>query len=225
MAISPEEFKEFQISFPEMRLNTGIKDKQIIVGPLQLNHRYNDFTVNETFDVEINITDEYPFSVPIVRETGDKISRQYSHIYSDGSLCLGIDGEIILKCNGVVNLTYLINTYVIPYFFSYRYYERFHEYPFGERSHGLIGILEAYCETFNVKSFRQAYDILKYAISYEYRGHLPCPCNSGRRIRNCHGQILRKITGNVSIKKALSRDLSIIDRGIEKYEQYSKKTK
>lgn len=125
MALSLDELREFQKDFPEMKLYINTANKQIIKGPLQLNHRYNDFIVNEIFEIEIEIPDKYPYAIPIVREIGNKISRRYSHIYPDGSLCLGIDGEIILKCNGVLNLKYLINTYVIPYFFSYRYFERY----------------------------------------------------------------------------------------------------
>lgn len=225
MAISLEEFKEFQKNFPGMELCTSVTNKQIIRGPLQLNHRYNDFTVNEIFEIEIEIPEKYPHAIPIVREISNKISRSYSHIYSDGSLCLGINGEIILKCDGVLNLEYLINSYVIPYLFSYRYFERFREYPFGERSHGAVGILEWYREYFNVKDFKQAYNLLRYSVLNKYRGHLPCPCNSGKRIRNCHGEIIRKIADNASIKQVLLEDLNIIEREIANHEQYSKKTK
>jgi hypothetical protein len=30
-----------------------------------------------------------------------------------------------------------------------------------------------------------------------YAGHLPCPCGSGRRVRGCHGDLLRDLRNSV----------------------------
>jgi len=221
MPISTEEIREsLKVNFPNLKLIKCINSRQIIVGSLQVNHRYNDFPVNESFEIEIEIPEDYPYSIPIVKETGNKVSEEYSHRYSDGSLCLGVDGEIMLKCGGIMTLEYLINTYVIPFFFSYRYYERFGEYPFGERTHGCIGILESYADYFNVSDQMEVYRFLKYAVSNQYRGHLPCPCNSGKRVRDCHGKILRLINESKIIKETLSKDLKTVDEELAVLKQH-----
>lgn len=225
MSIDFETINRLQSDLPEFKIDTSGSDSKTIIGSLQINHVYNDFRVNESFDIEIVLPDEYPYAIPTVRETGNKINKKYPHIYRDGQLCLGIEGEIMLRCDGAINLKFLIDAYIVPYLFSYRYYERYNEYPFGERSHGGIGILESYAEYFDLENLKNTYDFLRYAISHQYRGHLPCPCNSSKKIRNCHGDILKRINESNSIKQILIKDLGIIDKELRKYEQYRKKTK
>lgn len=211
MPISTEELQDLRVLYPYLQLKAPYK-VLTIGGSIRVNHVYNDFPVNEKFNIDIKIASDYPYSIPTVIETGNKISRDYEHIYSNGTLCLGIDGEIMFGCNGVMNLKYLLSTYVIPYLFSYRYYERFNSYPFGQRSHGGLGILESYIEYFDLQDIETAYLFLKYAVTHSCSGHLPCPCNSGNRIRNCHFNVLRKIDNNSSIKRVIKNDLAIIEK-------------
>lgn len=39
------------------------------------------------------------------------------------------------------------------------------------------------------------FDLLKYVTGFSnYRGHIPCPCGSGKKFRSCHGkQVLKDI--------------------------------
>ena len=48
-------------------------------------------------------------------------------------------------------------------------------------------------ELFNVKEWGQVFDIMHFIANFSYRGHLLCPCGSGKRLRNCHGDILMKV--------------------------------
>lgn len=59
--------------------------------------------------------------------------------------------------------------------------------PFGELSHGGKGISEYYKEFFETDSELVVIELLKIIIEDSYRGHMPCPCASGKRLRNCHG--------------------------------------
>ena len=86
-------------------------------------------------------------------------------------------------------MIYLDNAYL----YTYRYYEEYGIYPFGERSHGIMGDLEYIKELFNVKEWGQVFDIMHFIANFSYRGHLLCPCGSGKRLRNCHGDILMKV--------------------------------
>ncbi|MDF2678669.1 MAG: hypothetical protein K0Q97_3023 [Bacillota bacterium] len=76
--------------------------------------------------------------------------------------------------------------YVIPYFFAVEYYKKYSTYPFGERQHGNKGILSFYMEKFSVNTYDKAFNMLKYIVMNSYRGHISCPCGSGKRIRQCH---------------------------------------
>ena len=86
-----------------------------------------------------------------------------------------------------------IEKYVIPYLYTYRFYEEYGVYPYGERSHGIMGDLEYLKDLFQVDEWGQVLDIMLFIVRSSYRGHLSCPCGSGKRIRNCHGEILKKV--------------------------------
>lgn len=45
-----------------------------------------------------------------------------------------------------------------------------------------------YQERFGTKSVNVVLRLLEIITHKNYRGHILCPCNSGKRIRKCHGQ-------------------------------------
>lgn len=227
MPISPNEIEKLNVNFPGSTFVLDTHDLSLLHIHLKVAHIYNDFRVNEFFEIDIRIPSGYPYEIPDVIEVGNKIDSQYEHCYINGQLCLSTNSEIMLNCCGTITITYLINSYIVPYLFSYRYYERYNEYPFGDRSHGATGIIEAWMEAFGVKSIKEAHDIIKYAILHPYRGHLPCPCNSGKKTRDCHPvntNILEKLS-NKSVKKILLGDLKIIQDEVPYYEQNRRKSK
>ena len=66
----------------------------------------------------------------------------------------------------------IVDMYIVPYLYTYRYYEEYGIYPFGERSHGIMGDLEYIKELFNVKEWGQVFDIMHFIANFSYRGHL-----------------------------------------------------
>lgn len=58
---------------------------------------------------------------------------------------------------------------------------------------GDIGDLEYLKDLFKVDDWGQVLNFMLYVVQSPYRGHLLCPCGSGKRIRNCHGEILKKV--------------------------------
>lgn len=56
-----------------------------------------------------------------------------------------------------------------------------------------MGDLEYLKDLFGVDDWGQVLDIMLFVVQSPYRGHLLCPCGSGKRIRNCHGEILKKV--------------------------------
>ena len=150
---------------------------------------YNDFPVYEEFsvDIEIPLGED---SIPTIFDTGKQILESYPHRYPDGKLCLATDTEIKLAFEDGYTLLDWMENFVEPYFYSYKYYLRFHTFPFGERSHGHLGTLETYQDIFCVASTAEAFKLMSYVVKVPYRGHHLCPCNSGKKIRNCHGEKL-----------------------------------
>ena len=68
-------------------------------------------------------------------------------------------------------------------------------FPYGDRSHGAEGKLEAYRERYGTDNDRILAYLLFYLIEeIPYRGHSICPCGSGKKIRDCHGiQLIQDI--------------------------------
>lgn len=227
MSMSLSEIEKLNIDFPESTFALDDQDTSLLHVSLKVNHIYNDFPVNEFFEIDMRIPFAYPNEIPDVIEVGNKIDSEYEHRYINGQLCLGTNSEIILRSNGAITISYLIDSYVIPYLYSYRYYERYKEYPFGDRSHGAMGIVEAWKEAFGVKTVEEAYDIIMHVVIHTYRGHLPCSCNSGKKTRDCHpvnAELLLKLN-NKSIKKILMEDLKIIQDEVSYYERNRRESK
>ena len=83
----------------------------------------------------------------------------------------------------------------MSYFYAASYFKRYGVAPYGERSHGVKGIEEAYMERYRVTDRNVLMHLLLYLTGIQrYRGHLECPCGSGKKFRDCHGgKILKDI--------------------------------
>lgn len=165
----------------------------VFVGELGLDHIYDNVRMTGKFNLEITVSKDYPSQIPIVKEVSNRIDKDYPHRYNDGQLCLASDFELKLYFSQNTDISSFVDMYIIPYLYTYRYYEEYGVYPFGERSHGIMGDLEYIKESFMVNEWGQVFDIICFISYSSYRGHLLCPCGSGKRIRNCHGDTLMKV--------------------------------
>ena len=107
-------------------------------------------------------------------------------------------------CNTLENLDFLNqcnNEYLlkvslmIRFLSSYSYKRDYGFFPNGELSHGDKGMLEYYSDLFSVQDNWQVLGMLKILANNNYRGHVLCPCGSNKKVRNCHGDLLREIRG------------------------------
>lgn len=163
----------------------------IFVGNIILNHVYEDVRMTGNFEIELVVPRDFPLALPTVKELSDCIDASYPHRYPNGYLCLASDLELKMHISKYQDISIFIDKYVIPYFYTYKYYKEYGIYPYGERSHGVMGNLEYLKDLFCVDNWKQVFDIIVFIIQSTYRGHLLCPCGSGKRIRNCHGKILK----------------------------------
>lgn len=157
-----------------------------IRGTFVMDANHNGVRFLKEYSIKIDLTED---KTPLIREIGHHIDSTYPHRYTNGGLCLGTETDIILSCcrDDKFDISLWFDTFVISYFYSYEYFKRMGEYPFGERSHGENGILEYYMETFNLDNFEQARAFIEFVNQHhQYRGHFFCPCGSGKRIRDCH---------------------------------------
>lgn len=185
-------FIELSKHSPGLALTKGDYDLWIVRGILDFSATYEDVTIRDKFETELSIPEDYPDTPPVAKETGRRIPKEF-HTNQEGSLCLGAPLEIRMKFSRNPSLLGFVNEQVIPFLFSFCYWEKNGEMPFDELPHGGKGIIEYYAQLFNVTSDMITIELLKILAEDNYRGHHYCPCNSGKIVRHCHGEILRKI--------------------------------
>lgn len=169
-------------------------DRDLVSGILPFCVTYNDRTIKDEYEIEILIPDDYPDRPPTVKETKGKIPEEFHRIKdADNTLCLGAPIAVAKKFKENSCLLYFVEHQVVPYLFSCSYHKEYGEMPYGELPHGGEGILKHYQETFSIGDELGVLGLLRILADNDYRGHHSCPCGSGKRIRRCHGNILRDI--------------------------------
>lgn len=189
-----------------------VEDLDIIKGVFHINHRYKgEYLVNE-YSIEIRLDDNVTVQVPRVYEQSGKIPCDYSHVYKDGMLCLSTSVEQNIHFINGGTLVDWFESYLIPYFFSMEYFKKYGVYPDGERTHNKLGIVESYAELFEVDNEEQVIRMLDVILNKKFRGHHKCPCESGRRVRDCHREIILEWKQE-KYKKILDRDFQYLMKG------------
>ena len=133
------------------------------------------------YQIEIIVTKEFPCELPIVKEVGGDIPKGF-HKNTDEILCLGVETEIRIFLKNNPNLLEFIKSFVIPYFYSFKIWQRTGLVPFGERTHGSEGIVEFYKEYLFLKDTKTVLNVLKY--TYEERKinkYHNCPCRKWKK--------------------------------------------
>jgi len=162
------------------------------------------------FEVGIILSAEFPSEEPLVWETGGRIERIAArHIFEKTKhCCLGVWEEWLLG-SPEHSFTAYMRGPVNDYFVSQTWYESHGDWPYGQRSHDRLGIIESYCEILGIPTNEQrARAHLELLSRLELKGHHPCPCGSGRRLRRCHWDRMLKLQariGRVMAKRMLGR--------------------
>lgn len=150
-----------------------------------------DLTTGAEIDrylIEIELPFDYPKSVPRVCEKGNRIPKIIDrHIFpSDGTCCLFVRDEQWRYHPEETSIIEFINGPVYQYFLSQSHFELTGKWLFGERGHGILGILEYYSEEVGTKDLRFILSFLDYLGKKVVKGHWDCFCGSGKRLRHCH---------------------------------------
>lgn len=175
---------------------SGMLDFDMLYKPLEKR-------IKDTYEIEIEMMPSATSALPQVRELGSRIPKEPDrHINPEDEVCClcspfeeekwfttGFDFKIFLE------------QYVIPYFFAQTYFNETEEWPWGDYNHGVIGLIESYAahHGFQQKeSLVKIFEIIK--AKSQIKGHWPCVCNSGKKIRQCHTSFFQ---GLFIIKAAL----------------------
>ena len=156
MAISNSDLETFSKQYPNFKISQQ-NDNCTISGPIKLDHIYRDVRMTGLFELEINVSVDFPNTLPVVRELTEKIDRNYPHLYTNGQFCLASNLELKIYFLKNKNIATFVDDYIIPYLYTYCYYEKYGVYPYGERSHGIMGDLEYLKELLNVDDWGQLF--------------------------------------------------------------------
>lgn len=129
-----------QQKYPEVR----ITKKQNMVefeGRFIIDAKKNSFEIHEAPLLKIIMSINYPTVQPVCFDV-DKIVT-YDHVNEKGVLCLSTEIDVALKIRNSICISDFIDELVIPYFLSFRYWEKYGYDLFGDYTHGGEGIIES----------------------------------------------------------------------------------
>lgn len=202
--ISQEERDEVITRYPKLSWD----NKGFFFGSFDLYAQYEDSVVEDVFEIEIWVPSEFPNSIPLFKEVGGRTQniadnrgikdlRNVHFNTINGAACVCVKQEEKFRFPSGSTITDFIEKLVVPYLFGLCTFEKTGKWPWGEYSHGCIGLLEYYAAHADQASKD---DILWIAEDFkldnnwkEYerqihkpRGNRKCLCGSGKSIQECH---------------------------------------
>ena len=206
-----EQIKELINSYPQLKIINETADKYVVAGKVFINAQYNNIQLADSFDIEINVFKDFPKRIPDIIEKSQKIPSNFEHVNSDRTLCLAVDTDMLINLKESKNLLIWFNKYVVSFFFTCMFFDRYGKFPYGERSHGDEGVIEFYKEIFNTENIEAIFRLLQFATGKEKQSkNSLCPCGSHIKYRKCHLKQIEKIQDIEEVK----RDLYIIRKRI-----------
>jgi hypothetical protein len=118
-------------------------------------------------------------------------------VNDDGTLCLAVVEEMWIKWNGKFDITNFLEGPVRTFLIGNSLVQNGKAWPHGERSHGAAGVCEFYQETVGIGEPEQVLRLLGYLSKDRIKGHWPCPCGSGSKLRNCHRVSILQLHGHI----------------------------
>ncbi len=203
---------EMQQFYPDLQISEEREESVKLRGNICVNRKISDFTLYREYKVEILLFKDES-KLPEVYDVDGQIDSQYPHRYKDGKICLDTDVAIKIRFENGIDLCLWMQDFVEVFYFSYEYFKRNGEYPFGERKHGSDGVIETYGDYFHVAQKKSILNCLRYITVRGYNGHDQCPCGSGKYIRKCHGKYILPFYNNKKRQKMVKDDYEMIIKG------------
>ncbi|MNO35873.1 hypothetical protein D3C76_259300 [compost metagenome] len=188
-----EHFYELSDTFPNLILIPK-ENKFFIRGNIHFRAEHSSHeSIEDEFLIEIEIPNTYPSVPPVARDLGERIPRSF-HSFADGSFCLGAPLAVKMTFSNNPTLMGFVNSLLIPYLYSFSFQAKHKgKMPYGELSHGGNGLMDYYMRLFETKQPVSVLNFLVILAFRKYRGHSPCPCGSGNKLRSCHGPSLLEL--------------------------------
>ncbi len=140
----------------------------------------------DTYSIEIILPDEYPYVLPCLIETSNKIEQHENWHNLLGVCCLSTDAIMYRELGLPLSLLKWLDRFVYDFLANHVIKKREKEYAKGEFSHGPEGIVEGYFEIFNVSDKKIVFKKIKSLLDITNLGRNdPCFCGSNIKYKKC----------------------------------------
>jgi len=182
-------------------------DPGVVEGVLALHASYNGQVIEDTFGIRITACASHPLRLPSLREIGgrtESIATKYGisdprvlHRNHDGTACVCVKQEERTKYPPGSDLTVFVENLVVPYLYGLACYELNQRWPWPERSHGGLGLLEFYADDMSAQPQHEVEEVarlIRHEPNWkEYHkqirkpsGKRACLCGSSKSFEQCH---------------------------------------
>lgn len=139
----------------------------------------------DTYSVYILIPDDYPQSVPIIKETSKKIE-QHENWHNGAYCCLSTEAKMYSDMSGKITLLKWLDMFVHPYLANHVYKLKTGNYAGEEFEHGINGIITGYLKIFGLSNKDEVIKYLGFLTSTEkHSKNIQCFCKSGKNYKRC----------------------------------------
>jgi len=177
---------ELQQRHPNLELQRDGDGRYWVRGGVGFSITHNGHRIIDSYKIELAIPFDYPERPPRVFENDGKVPRDFEHFLEAGDLCLEAPVEVKRRFAVHRDLLHFVDEQVIPYLFACSYKKDVGSVPFGERSHGELGLLEYYREQFGTSGI-PTLKLLRLLADGITPAGMACPCGSSRSLADCHG--------------------------------------
>lgn len=141
-----------------------------------------------SFLVEIKHKEGFPYLFPHLFEIGGEIPNFADwHKYSNGSCCITVSADEILKCINGITVREFISIYAIGYLANHIHRVKEGYYKNGEYAHGKDGIIQFYTDLLKTDNISRWSLLYECAFeNYTFKKYDLCFCGSGKSYRKCH---------------------------------------
>lgn len=184
-----------------LQLAAPIAEGRLPIGSLDL-----------TYDVAILLSRQHPKHAPLLLCRDKAIGRHDDrHVNETGFACLCARSELATYYPAGASLADFVTNLVIPFLVGQFYFSHVGSWPGPERRHGAEGTLEAYEESLGFRDPEVVCAFLRTRLARKVPGgHVPCPCGSGRKLRECHRDLVDRLWVSTD-RESAARDLADLE--------------
>lgn len=199
-ALYEKEKAEVEAHFPDLRFFAE-QDQVYVRGSFAVMFEGKEL---DRYSVELQLPRNHPAGLPVVREIGGRIPRHENrHVNAaDGTACVLLpDERWRLWPRGSPLLKFLTGP-LHSFFLAQTMVEEGEPWPFGQWAHGAQGIFQFYRELLKTSDLHVITTYLDYLAAKKVKGHWPCPCRNGSKLRDCHLSQIQDLREKIARKDA-----------------------